>query len=320
MSGRKKDRGLGRGLSALMSDLGATEDDAHLETKSASPDGTDGPAKDAEPTVPRPGGGVFMVAIDRLKRNPDQPRKVFERGAMDDLIASIQQKGVLQPILVRELIDGSGKGMGYYQIVAGERRWQAALKAGLSSIPILVRALSDRDVLEIGVIENVQRADLNPMEEALAYDRLIHEFGRTQAEIAKSIGKSRVYIANTIRLTSLTRRGQELLMQGKLSAGHARALLMSKDPDALAEAIIANKWSVRDAEKQAKAELAEEGTAKRKGKAPKPSDIIALEQRIRDRTGYAADIRQKGVGGEIRIKYKDLDSLEALLKQIGAND
>jgi ParB family chromosome partitioning protein len=320
MSGRKKDRGLGRGLSALMSDLGATENEAPITDKKSEPDAAEATKPSDAQAPANPKGGVYNVGIDRLKRNPDQPRKVFEAAAMDDLVASIQQKGVLQPVLVRELIDGSGKAMGYYQIVAGERRWQAALKAGLSSIPVLVRHLSDRDVLEIGVIENVQRADLNPMEEALAYDKLIHEFGRTQAEIAQSIGKSRVYIANTTRLTSLTRRGQELLMQGQISAGHARALLMSKDPDALAEAIVANNWSVREAERHAKAELAESEGKGRKTKAPKPSDILTLEQRIQDRTGYAADIRQKGLGGELRLKYKDLDSLEALIKQLGAGD
>lgn len=306
MASRKKDRGLGRGLSALMSDLGATESEAPVETSDALVD-----APRSEDT-PRQQPGVSNVAISRLSRNPEQPRKHFARDAMDDLVASIQQKGVLSPILVRDVGDGQ------YQIVAGERRWQAALQAGLTSVPIIVRELSDRDVLEIGVIENVQRADLNPMEEALAYRKLIDEFGRTQADIATTIGKSRAHVANTVRLTGLTERGRELLMDGTITAGHARMLLTAEDPDGLAEAIVREGWSVREAERFIKAERNQGDVPRARGRQPKPADIVALEQRIRDKTGYAADIRQKGVGGEIRFKYKDLDGLEALLKALGA--
>ena len=313
MAGRKKDRGLGRGLSALMSDLGATEEAAPVVD--AAPDAlVDAPR---DPDAPSEQPRVRNVAISRLQRNPDQPRKHFERGAMDDLIASIQQKGVLQPVLVRPIPDGSGPDRGQYQIVAGERRWQASLKAGLTSIPVIVRELSDRDVLEIGVIENVQRADLNPMEEAIAYQRLISEFGRTQAEIATTIGKSRAHVANTVRLTGLTARGRDLLVDGTITAGHARMLLTAEDPDALAEAIVSEGWSVREAERYIKAERNHEPARRGAARQPKPADIVALEQRIRDRTGYAADVRHKGAGGEIRIKYKDLDDMEALLARLG---
>lgn len=327
MSGRKK--GLGRGLSALMSDAGLNEpnpltktdknaatSEAHLETKSAVPSSitalVDAPK---DPRSPREQPSVMNVAISRLKRNAAQPRKVFDRDKLDDLIASIQQTGVLQPVLVRR-IDGDTTADGAdFQIVAGERRWRAAVKAGLTAIPIIIRTLSDRDVLEIGVIENVQRSDLNPLEEALAYERLIKEFGRTQADIATSIGKSRVHVANTVRLTGLTERGRDLLMAGKITAGHARALLAATDPDALAEAILKNDWTVRQAESWVKDDKSERSPAE--PKAGKPADIKALEQRIRDTIGYTADIRHGSRGGEIRLKYKDLDHMEALLARMG---
>jgi len=325
MSGRKK--GLGRGLSALMDDAGlnaAVESEAKttpeqktpLETKSLDPKAVssliDAP-KDAD--TPREQPSVMNVAISRLVRNTAQPRKVFERDKLDDLIASIQQSGVLQPILVRKVDSQANADGADFQIVAGERRWRAAIKAGLTAIPIIIRDLSDRDVLEIGVIENVQRADLNPLEEALAYERLIKEFGRTQADIATSIGKSRVHVANTVRLTGLTERGRELLMDGKITAGHARALLSASDPDALAEAIIKNDWTVRQAESWVKDDKSDKNPAA--PKPGKPADIKALEQRIRDTIGYAADIRHGTRGGEIRLKYKDLDHMEALLSRMG---
>ena len=314
MPSRKKDRGLGRGLSALMNDLGATDDEAPLETKSGPPDPLGAPARalvDDRRDDPAPSAAsISSVSIDRLQRNPDQPRRLFDRNKLDDLIASIQQRGVLQPILVRPL-----EGSRNFMIVAGERRYQAALKANLTQLPVIIRDLSDRDVLEIGIIENVQRADLNPMEEALAYERLINDFGRTQADIATTIGKSRAHVANTVRLTGLSERARELLMEGKLTAGHARAVLAAKDSDALTEAIVANGMSVREAEAWVKGDQV---AKKRRTRAEKPSDIVALEQKIRDRTGFAADIRHIGKGGEIRLKYKDLDDMEALLKRLGS--
>jgi ParB family chromosome partitioning protein len=327
MTARKK--GLGRGLSALMSDAGLMEnEEQNAEPKGAEPDvpkkplaektdPTPKPVKAAatsdtpEPTAtPKP--GVTNVAISRLVRNPDQPRKQFETDKLDDLIASIQQKGILQPILVRAISDNPD---GDFQIVAGERRWRAALKAGLTAVPIIIRDLSDRDVLEIGVIENVQRSDLNPLEEALAYEKLIKEFGRTQAEIATTIGKSRVHVANTIRLTGLTERGRELLMTDQITAGHARTLLAAKDPDSLAEAIVENGWSVREAERWVRTER--DPHQPTRARTEKSADIKTLEQKIEDTIGYAADIRHKGRGGEIRIKYKDLDHMEALLSRLG---
>ncbi|MEL6686270.1 MAG: ParB/RepB/Spo0J family partition protein [Pseudomonadota bacterium] len=317
-----KKKGLGRGLSALMDDAGlspvdATTDDVKppLETKSLKETKDEKASSSTSSVSADETAGVQTVAISRLIRNRAQPRKHFDTGALDDLIASVQQKGILQPILVRKINNPETRGREDYQIVAGERRYRAALKAGLTSVPVLVRDLSDRDILEIGVIENVQRADLNPLEEALAYEKLINEFGRSQAEIATSIGKSRVHVANTVRLTGLTERGRELLLRNEITAGHARTLLAAKDPDALAEAIVKNKWSVREAERWVNSE---KNPPKSKSlKLEKSTDIKALEQKIRDTIGYPADIRHTGRGGEIRLKYKDLDHMEALLSRLG---
>ncbi len=311
MAGRKKDRGLGRGLSALMNDLGAVEADAPVEEPTTS-DALTAPVDAPAPDRPAEQPGVSNVAISRLVRNPDQPRRRFARDAMDDLVASIQQKGVLQPILVRALPD-----MKKFQIVAGERRWQAATQAGLTSVPIIIRKLSDRDVLEIGVIENVQRADLNPMEEALAYAKLIAEFGRTQTEIATTIGKSRAHVANMVRLTKLPNRARELVAEGKLTAGHARAVLAADDPDALTEAILREDYSVRQAEDWVRREGKPE-RAPARAKLEKSADLRELEQKIQDRTGFKADIRHKGKGGEIRLAYRDLKDMEDLLRRLGS--
>ena len=310
MAGRKKDRGLGRGLSALMNDLGAVETEAPVADKQIA-EPLSAPVDAPAPDRPSEQPGVSNVAISRLVRNPDQPRRRFARDAMDDLVASIQQKGVLQPILVRALPDTKK-----FQIVAGERRWQAATQAGLTSVPIIIRKLSDRDVLEIGVIENVQRADLNPMEEALAYSKLISEFGRTQTEIATTIGKSRAHVANMVRLTKLPTRARDLVAEGKLTAGHARAVLAADDPDALTEAILREDYSVRQAEDWVRREGKPERAAR--VKLEKSADIRAVEQKIQDRTGFKADIRHKGKGGEIRLRYRDLNDMEDLLRRLGS--
>ena len=354
----KKNRGLGRGLTALMNDLSLTEQDAQVSDGQSNRTSADleAPIKTSDQVEPSkapfsskdmerlaeiealeqqlldthtPQAGddsgttmlsdapaetrdISSVAINRLVRNPNQPRKIFERGQMDELIRSIQQRGVLQPVLVRPLETKSEDKAVSYQIVAGERRWQAALKAGLTAIPIIIRDLSDRDVLEIGVIENVQRADLNPLEEAMAYEQLITEFGRTQAEIAENIGKSRSHVANTIRLLGLSQRGRDLLLTGEISAGHARAVLAADEPDALVEAIIEQGLSVREAESWVKGdEKAAKPTAG--SKATKTADIEALEKEIRDKTGVNIDIRHKGKGGELRLRYRDLKEMDRLL-------
>lgn len=323
-------RGLGRGLSALMSDisvtgaLAGTQDAPKPKEKvKAPPQPKKTPITDTAPLSSN--RGVATLAIDQLVRNPDQPRRHFDKTRLEELTSSIADKGVLQPILVRPIPsrDKTDNGKPVFQIVAGERRWQASLKAGLTSMPALVRELSDQEVLEIGVVENVQRADLNPIEEALAYRALIDQFSRTQEDIAKAIGKSRPHIANMLRLLSLPKRAQEALQSGQISTGHARAVIAAPDPNALVEQIIDKGLSVRDAEswvRRIKAAEESADTALPKA-APetKSADIAKLERELSDKIGVAVELRHKGPNGEIRLKYKtggQLDSLLARLNQL----
>jgi len=299
-------RGLGRGLSALMADVAPVE--------SAPKKTTPKPPKAATTS---PAGGVQTVAMDRLTRNPDQPRKIFDKKLLAELTESIRLKGVLQPILVRPIPKGKGKGKAAYQIVAGERRWQASLKAGLTSMPVLIRELSDQEVLEIGVVENVQRADLNPIEEARAYRALIDDFGRTQEDVAKAVGKSRPHVANMMRLLSLPSQSQSYLEVGKITPGHARAIIAAPDPDELADYIVRENLSVRAAEDWVRRiKNTEEGEAAPKAKAYKSPDIIRAEQDLTDALGLNVDLRHKGPGGELRIKYKTGKQLEAVLRAL----
>ncbi len=258
-------RGLGRGLSALLDEA---------EAPNAAPGAAQPAAEGARPP------GAQEVPIELLRRNPDQPRRQFGEVEMEELTDSIRQKGVLQPILVRPLAGHAGE----YQIVAGERRWRAAQAAGLRAVPVLVRELDDLDVLEIGIIENVQRADLNPVEEALAYKALIDRFGRTHEVVARVVGKSRSHVANTLRLLALPEEVREHLMAGRLSAGHARAIATAPDPVALGRTVIARDLSVRQAEQLSRQAQAKPGVAprasgpSRKGRNP---DTVALEDDTR---------------------------------------
>ena len=318
-------RGLGRGLSALMSDvsvtgaLAGTESKAPAETKRKS---NAVPSDIEKPTAPSNNRGVSTLAIDQILRNPDQPRRHFDKSLLQELTHSIADKGVLQPILVRPIPsrDKTESGKDIYQIVAGERRWQASLKAGLTSMPALIRELSDQEVLEIGVVENVQRAELNPIEEALAYRALIDQFSRTQEDIAKAIGKSRPHIANMLRLLSLPKRAQEALQSGQISTGHARAVIAAPDPNALVEQIIDKGLSVRDAESWVRRiKSAEEGAAVALPKpAPetKSADIDALERSLSDKIGVKVELRHKGPSGEIRLKYATDGQLNMILARL----
>lgn len=317
-----KDRGLGRGLSALMSDVGAlstplspsltTPPISALETKSEVFTGAE---------ISR---GISLLAINQLVRNPDQPRRFFDAAMLAELTQSIKDKGILQPILVRPVADRSAIKEGglsatkpLYQIVAGERRWQAALKAGLPAMPALIRTLSDQEVLEIGVIENVQRADLNPIEEAQAYRALMTQFNRTQQDISDAIGKSRPHIANMLRLLTLPVRAQEALKTGEISTGHARAIVASPDPDSLVAQIIEQNLSVRDAEDRVRAlKKQQSGGLPDIEKSEKSPDIRALEADLRDALGLIVDLRHKGPGGELRIKYRSDAQLETVLERL----
>lgn len=331
----RKARGLGRGLSALMSDVSA------LEVAVEAPAEEKAPEKKATKKTVRPankkagqkqsessGKGVAMIAIDRLERNPDQPRRYFDPKQLDELTQSIADKGVLQPILVRPIPPRGGEANSkpLFQIVAGERRYQASLKAKLDSMPVLIRELSDQDVLEIGVVENVQRANLNPVEEAQAYRALIDQFGRTQEDIARAIGKSRPHIANMLRLLTLPSRAQEALKTGEISTGHARAIVAAPDPNALVNHIIDKGLSVRDAERWVRQIKTENETAKRLAElSPTPggievksADIRKVESSLREALGLKCTLNHKGPDGELRIKYSDDMQLDMILQRLMA--
>ncbi len=301
--GRKVSR-LGRGLSALIGEVesmgGRQADPAPL------------PVPDL-PIVDRPN----EIALELIRRNPAQPRRSFDDGELGELAESLRTKGVLQAILVRPDPKEAGK----FQIIAGERRWRAARMAGLTHIPAVVREVDDLALLEIGIIENVQRSDLNPIDEAEAYDALIKRFGRTQDSLATSVGKSRVHISNTLRLLQLSEGARVHVRAGRISAGHARAALGSANPEALIELAIERGFSVREVEAQAR-ESREAGTGS-KSSPPKVApekdvDTEALEADISRELGLVVDIRHGKDGGEIRIKYRDLEQLDEVCKRLTA--
>lgn len=316
---KANERGLGRGLSALMSDVSIT---APPSTEKASeaveikqPKVSAGESITKVEMTPANQRGVTIVAIDHLERNPDQPRKYFDKDKLEELTQSIKDKGVLQPILVRPLPKRTSNTKEQYQIVAGERRWQAALKAKLDAMPVLIRELSDQEVLEIGVVENVQRADLNPIEEALAYKALSDQFKRTQEDIAQAVGKSRPHVTNMLRLLTLPKRAQTYLAKGRITAGHARAIIAAPDPTELADVIAEKGLSVREAEDWVRRIKAADGQTK-KIPVQKDADTRKVEDELCDMLGLKTDLRHKGPGGEIRIKYKTSAQLEALIKQL----
>lgn len=293
-SGKDKKRGLGRGLSALMADVA-----------------------DAE-TQPRSSGvnSERKVPIEQVEPNPEQPRKRFVQGDLDDLAASIKEKGVIQPLIVRILDNGR------FQIVAGERRWRAAQMANLHELPVVVRQFSDAEVLEVAIIENIQRADLNPMEEALGYRQLMDRFSHTQEKIAEVLGKSRSHIANLLRLLTLPDDVVELVREGALSAGHARALVTSEDASSLAKLIVKDGLSVRATEALVKSlangKLATVRERASGSKTTKDADTKALENDL------SAGLRMKVLlnhkpgdeNGQMTIQYKTLDDLDALCRKL----
>jgi ParB family chromosome partitioning protein len=285
----ERQRGLGRGLSALLGEPVAAEGAAL------------GPA------------GVQSVPIESLKPNPDQPRKVFAREELEELTASIRDKGVLQPILVRPQPGEDG----VWQIIAGERRWRAAQAARLTQVPIVVREMDDREVLEVAIIENVQRADLNPVEEAQAYGLLMERFGRTQDALAGVVGKSRSHVANTLRLLQLPADVLEHVSEGRLSAGHARALITARDPSALAEAVLKDGLNVRQAEALARRSAEGPKTAKAKPRRPEGgADIAALEQDLSDALGLRVSLTDRGGKGELTVVYSSLEQLDDLCRRL----
>ena len=293
---KQKQSRLGRGLSALIGEVEAT----------APP-----PQEKGAPA----GSGVNEIPIDHIRRNPAQPRRTFDDTALQELADSIKAKGVLQAILVRPDPKDSGK----YQIIAGERRWRAAKLAGLGAIPAVVRNLDELELLEIGIIENVQRSDLNPIEEAEAYEALMKRFGRTQDSLASSVGKSRVHITNTLRLLQLPEAARAYVRAGKVSAGHARAALGAPDPEALIEMAAEKGLSVREVEALAKGarDGGELETKSAKARAEeKDVDTEALEADLMRQIGLPVDIRHGKNGGELRIKYRDLEQLDDVCRRL----
>lgn len=288
MDKKTKPRGLGRGLSALMADV--------TPEQQAAPDARRRPD--------------IMVPIERLFANPNQPRRSFVQSDLDDLTASIREKGVLQPLIVRP------KDRDRYEIVAGERRWRAAQQAQLHEVPVLVRDFDDVEVLEVAIIENIQRADLNPIEEAAGYRQLMDSFGHTQEKLAEALGKSRSHIANLMRLLTLPEDVRSLVQEGRLSAGHARALITARNPSELAQAILRGGLSVRATELLVKKQV--EGP-KPKPKTPKAlvekdADTRALEGDLSANLGMKVTLTHKpgGESGELAIRYGSLDDLDRL--------
>lgn len=290
---------LGRGLSALLGDYaGARNAIEGSETAAA--------AANAPSTEDL---SSSEIAIDRIVPNPKQPRRTFLEADLEELTESIKTKGVIQPILVRT--DPSQPEM--FEIIAGERRWRAARRAGLSMVPAVVREMDDREMLEIAIIENVQRADLNAVEEAEAYKALIDRFGRTQESVAQQVGKSREHVSNTLRLLSLPEDVREHVREARLTPGHARALMKTSDPSGFAATVIARQLSVRETEALSKADKVSGG--KFVVEADKDVDTKALELDLQRALGLDVDIRHvNGKGGEVRIKYAQLEQLDEICR------
>ncbi len=298
-SGGAKKRGLGRGLEALFED----EEGEY-------------PQVDAEGNIP--GASRKILGVEKLFPNKDQPRTYFSPAAINELAESIKKYGLLQPILVRpdKVLEGQ------YEIVAGERRWRAAQKAQLHEVPVVIRELNDEETLQIALVENLQRRDLNAIEEARGYQRLADDFGHIHDEIGEAVGRSRSHIANIIRLLQLPENVQQMLIEDKISAGHARALLKADKPEALVHEVVKNKLSVRDTEKlvandQGRKIDARPTSGAPKNKISKDADTIALEKEVSDKLGMNVTVDMKDVHqGKMTIQFKHLDQLDDILQRL----
>ncbi len=254
--------------------------------------------------------GPRQTPIEFLRPNPRNPRKLFDAAELDELAASIKERGIIQPVVVRA-ISGVADA---YEIIAGERRWRAAQRAGLHEIPVIVVEAGDREALEIAIVENVQRADLNALEEAAGYAQLGADHGYSHSDIARVVSKSRSHVANTLRLTNLPGHTRSLLAGGKISAGHARALLAVADPDALANQIVSEGLTVRDIERLG--ENSGKTARPRKGAAPVDADTRALQDKLALALGTKVTIRHEGESGEIRIAFRDFDQLDDFCRRL----
>tara|TARA_R100000322_G_scaffold94439_5_gene58999 strand:+ start:42361 stop:43209 length:849 start_codon:yes stop_codon:yes gene_type:complete len=259
----------------------------------------------------------MLIPIDRVEANPDQPRRQFSKERLEDLANSIKEKGIIQPLIVRP---HPGK-VDMFQIVAGERRWRAAQVARLHEVPAIVREYDDTESLEVAIIENIQRADLNAVEEAAGYKDLMEKFGHTQEKLAEALGKSRSHIANMMRLLGLPEEILEYLREGKLSAGAARAILTADDPLGLAKKAVSQGLSVREIEKQAKAAKPETSTPRASQKAEKDADTLALEKSLSAASGMKVLIDHKAGDdkGSVTIRYATLDEFDDLCRMLGGD-
>jgi ParB family chromosome partitioning protein len=256
-------------------------------------------------------GGRRTLPIDLIDRNPRNPRREFREEDLEDLAQSLKAHGIVQPIVVRPTANGR------HEIIAGERRWRAAQRAGLHDVPVTILDVSDREALELAIVENVQRTDLNPIEEARGYQALIDEFDYTQADLGGTIGKSRVHVTNTLRLLKLPASVLSLLEDGTLSAGHGRALLAAADPDALAKIVVQKRLSVRETEKLAQEPQATPRPKIERRMPVKSADVAALERELSDVLGMKVEITDDGEGrGEVSILYRSLEQLDYLIAKI----
>jgi ParB family transcriptional regulator, chromosome partitioning protein len=274
---------LGRGLAALIGDKGALD----------------------MARVADFGGGIRRLPVDFLVANRANPRREFDADQLEDLTNSIREKGVMQPLLVRPTDDPN-----LFEIIAGERRWRASQRAGLREVPVLVRDVDDKEALELAIIENVQRVDLNPLEEAMGYGQLIEQFDYTQNDLAQVIGKSRSHVANTLRLLKLPQDVRDMVSRGELTAGHARTLITSDDPAGLARRIVGGGLSVREAE--ALSQTTSTAARKKPAVHEKDADTAALEKRLSDVLGLHVAIEHRDQGGRIEIRYRTLEQLDGV--------
>lgn len=288
MSDDLSKRRLGRGLAALIGEM-------------------DQPVPVGEPQ--RAVSADRAIPIEFIARSQRNPRRHFDENELQDLASSIRQHGIVQPVVVRTI------GVNRYEIIAGERRWRAAQLAGFTDVPVIVRDVDDRTALELAIVENVQRSDLNPLEEAMGYEQLIAEHGYTQNDLGEIIGKSRSHVANSLRLLKLPDPVRDMLADGSLSAGHARALVSTSDPSGLARTIVSKGLSVRDAERLAQNDIKSQGDVlEKRPSAEKDSDTVALERSLSDALGLDVKISHKGGSGQIRIGYRTLEQLEAVCR------
>jgi ParB family chromosome partitioning protein len=280
---------LGRGLAALMGDVGE-------ETKTTEK-----------------GRHHRPVPIEFLRPNPRNPRRHFAETELDELAASMRERGIIQPIVVRPVKGATDS----YEIIAGERRWRAAQRAGLHVVPIVPLDVSDDEALQLAIIENVQRADLNPLEEAAGYQALISEFEHSQDAIAKMVGKSRSHVANTLRLLKLPQSVQAYIGEGKISAGHARMLVGQPDPERLAREIVERGLNVRQVEAMAQERAHASGkSVKARARGTKDADTAALEKRLSDALGLTVTIDHRGQGGVLTIRYRGVEQLDEVIRRL----